>query len=229
MTSFIRDSSGLIIPLGRTVRTLRHDFMENATLPWWLETGGAGTASLGAFSSSSDTGHFQLASAATDAAYAVLRGTFDIRSDLYDELIWSIYSLRFDNDAVGDQPIHADLGIYRAAGATNGVGIYHASNQTKAYIRRWRSGSTPATQDTAFDYWLLGGSGLSRMVRNVTFRWRPKLGHVAVMDGDQIVADLDVSADQLHGPVRPHLVLQNTEAVAHNFKVAAVEFSLVHN
>lgn len=231
--SLKRDPLGRVLPLGRVRKFLHEPFIPGGALPSWL-TADQGTASFGTVTSGTDRSFARVATAATLNTFARIETNFDIAPALYDEIIWRVGGLRYDTDnAALPQPMDAFVEIARN-GSTSGISLEHVGTDDTAGIKVFNAGA--GNPKTNLNYELLGISGGSRVARNVTLRWQPKIGRVFVSEHDAIsgreavFAEVDVSAAQLTASgVRCSVMIKTREAVAHNLTVNAFDLELIHN
>lgn len=224
--SLLRDTQGRIVPLGRVERRLsEHLIPGGGSLPSWL-TCDVGTLGMTGTSSSTDVGNAKVTTAASANSYGRIKTAFEIQSDQYDEIVWSVSGLRWDTDTASNpQPIDAYVDIKRDGGA-NGISLQHIGTDETAKLVVYDGSTNPST---SLEYELLTPHGGSRVRRNITVRWRPKLGLVYVLEDDAEMAEIDVSDDQVAGPVRCGIQMMTREASAHWMHACAFDLTLIHN
>lgn len=220
--TFVRDMDGKIVPRGRVSKRLYEPFIPGGALPSWLAAQ-AGTATFQSVSSSVDVSGATITTAASSGSGARLWTTFDIATPMYKEIIFSLYGLRFGNDDGFDV-------WYQISQTSNdrGVSFMHnnAAGDGGAFIRAHNAG---VNTDHTTGYNLKKTNGGSRKPRNITMRFRPNAGEVALMEDDQIMANAKIAGEFATTAVRPMVTLTSREAVAHSFTFAAAELILIHN
>lgn len=222
--TFHRDLAGNIIPAGRVSKRLYEPFMPGGALPSWLAAQ-AGTVTYDLASSSTAASGAKLTTAATNGAGARLWSTFDIYPAMHEEIIFTLYGLRFGNTDGYDVWFQLSQ-----TGNDRGVSFMHnnATGDDGAFIRAHNSGGVNTDHTTGYN--LKKSNGGSGKPRNVTMRWRPKRQEVALFEDDQMMGNASIVGESLTtSGIRPMVTLTAREAVAHSFTFAAAELILVHN
>lgn len=228
----IRDDDGNIIPLGRTIRTFDDPLIPGlafantpAGTPWL--TTDLGTANFNSgVSAATNPGQATIATAATINSFARVKTNFVILDTNYKEIVWTVQALSCDVDS----PIKMQFGISQD-GNNGGCDLVQASTDALASIQTTAAAATNGTYPA--NYRLVDGNAftavaVARKYKNITMRLQPQLGKVYILEDDQDMVAADISATFTHGSLRPYVVMQTLEAVAHNFKISRATLTLIH-
>jgi hypothetical protein len=218
-----RDPRGTLVPLGSFEHRFSYSPAFGDALPTWLAVQ-AGTGTATNASSGSSAANYSVASAATANAGARLWVTQDIRPSQYDEIIFTLQGLKFSVDNGFD--IRIEIG---ATAQDKGISLRQDNNagpnDTTATLRAHTGAGVFVDHTTHYVIQRLNGG--SRKPRNLTLRWRPKIGEVLVLEDDQVmvVQSIGTEADAISA-CRPMVTLTTKDATARSFSFARLEVAL---
>lgn len=215
----IRDPSGLLVPVSRTIQSKRWEGWDSA-MPSGFEVL-SGTLTIATWGDTMPgPGQVEIATAGSVGATAQVRSSFGIDPSRFHQI--EVYAEGLDTDA--DSNVDMWLKVCRQGVApTRGVTLYHVAGQSWAELRVHTT-SGDAVFATRVP---LVGASIGQKRKNVGLHLRPVAKVVWVTMDDQIIFQKDISGTAFAtsgSSYRPEIGISTTNGAARKLRFGAMGY-----